>query len=249
MTANRTSNRLLSALSDEDYELIKDRLEEVDMPHGLQLAKAGEPFGYAFFPSTGIASVIAVSATGRRAEAGMAGHEGFAPIAGLLHPGRGPFDIVVQVAGHGLRLPLSTLHDAMDRSRDLTDLLLRYVLAFHFQVAYTAFSNASHTIDIRLARWILMSQDRMQNNELALTHDYISLMLAVRRPSVTIALHTLEGERLIRSERANVIVRDRKGLETFAGDAYGVPEREYCRLIDQERQPSATMLTALETPA
>ncbi|WP_431323328.1 helix-turn-helix domain-containing protein [Rhizobium sp. YTU87027] len=94
-----------------------------------------------------------------------------------------------------------------------------------------------------------MSQDRMQNDELALTHDYISLMLSVRRPSVTIALHTLEGERLIRSERANVIVRDRKALEKFAGDAYGVPEREYCRLIDEEREPSKRVLTALGAPA
>ncbi|WP_028749069.1 Crp/Fnr family transcriptional regulator [Rhizobium mesoamericanum] len=249
MTINRTSNRLLNYLSDEDYNLIKDRLEEVDLPKGLHLAKVGEPFSFAYFPSTGIASVVAVSPTGRRAEAGMAGREGFAPIAGLIHPGRGPFDIAIQVEGSGFRLPLSTLRDAMDRSRELTDLLLRYVLAFHFQVAYTALSNASHTVDVRLARWILMSQDRMQSHELALTHDFISLMLAVRRPSVTIALHTLEGERLIRAERGNVVVRDRTALETFAGDAYGVPEREYRRLIDVERENPKTMLTTVGASA
>ena len=232
MTGNRSSNRLINSLSDHDYDLISTGLEEVDLPQGFHLATAGQSFNHVYFPCNGIASVIAVSPKGRRAEAGMVGREGFTPIGGLVRPSEGPFDIVIQVAGHGLRLKLTALHGPVNSSPALRDLLLRYLVAFNHQVAFTALSNASHTIDVRLARWILMSQDRMQSSQIALTHDYLSLMLAVRRPSVTIALHMLEGQRLIRSERALVVVRDRSGLEDYAGDAYGAPEREYRRLMD-----------------
>ena len=110
-------------------------------------------------------------------------------------------------------------------------LLLRFVQALSTQTAFTALSNAVHQIDERLARWILMCDDRLDGADMPLTHEFMSIMLAVRRPSVTTALHILEGNRLIRAERGCIVVRDRAGLEEFAGDSYGVPEREYERLI------------------
>jgi CRP-like cAMP-binding protein len=109
----------------------------------------------------------------------------------------------------------------------------RFIHAFGSQISFTALSNAVHNIDERLARWLLMCHDRVDGNEILLTHEFISLMLAVRRPSVTTALHILEGKKLIRAERGRITVRDRAGLESFAGDVYGKPEEEYRRLIGE----------------
>ena len=120
---------------------------------------------------------------------------------------------------------------ALAASATLRTTLLRYAQALSVQVSFTALSNAVHQIDERLARWILVCDDRIASGELALTHQYLSVMLAVRRPSVTTALHVLEGNGLIRAARGLITIRDRAGLEDFAGDAYGKAEREYERLL------------------
>jgi CRP-like cAMP-binding protein len=108
---------------------------------------------------------------------------------------------------------------------------LRFAHAMTVQAHYTGLSNAVHPIDERLARWLLMCDDRTDGGKLELTHDFLSIMLAVRRPSVTTALHVLEGNGFIRSERGCIIIRNRRALEEFAGDAYGKPEAEYRRLM------------------
>jgi CRP-like cAMP-binding protein len=128
-------------------------------------------------------------------------------------------------------MPAAPLIEAVDKSATLRTLLLRYAQTLAIQTAYTALSNAVHQIDERLARWLLMCHDRVDGNDLALTHDFLSIMLAVRRPSVTTALHVLEGNGFIRSERGCIVVRNRAALEEFASDSYGAPEREYKRLI------------------
>ena len=114
-------------------------------------------------------------------------------------------------------------------------LISRYAQTLFVQTAYTALSNATHRVDERLARWILMVHDRTVGNRLLLTHDFLAAVLNVRRPSVTTALHILEGRRFITAERGQVTIRDRAALEAFAGDAYGVPEREFARLIGSMR--------------
>lgn len=179
----------------------------------------------------------------------MVGLEGFAPVASVVPASYGPFDVVVQVPGHGSRLHLEAFQESFEANPGFRDVILRFLVAFNYQVAYTALSNAVHTVDVRLARWILMSQDRMHSHEIDLTHDFISVMLAVRRPSVTIALHDLEGNRLIRSERAMIVVRDRAGLEDYAGDAYGVPERHYRRLMDMQRLEPEEQISAATASA
>jgi CRP-like cAMP-binding protein len=108
---------------------------------------------------------------------------------------------------------------------------LRFAQVQGVQTAFTALSNAVHPINERLARWLLMCHDRHDSDEIPLTHEFLSLMLAVRRPSVTTALHVLEGNRFIRAERGHVTIRNRTALEEFAGDGYGKPEAEYRRLI------------------
>jgi CRP-like cAMP-binding protein len=118
----------------------------------------------------------------------------------------------------------------MESVPSLKGLLLRYVHLFMIQVAATALADGRYDVNQRLARWLLMCHDRL-GDELLLTHDFLALMLGVRRPSVTDALHVLEGHRLIKAERSRITVRDRRGLEGVAGDAYGAPEIEYWRLI------------------
>lgn len=110
-------------------------------------------------------------------------------------------------------------------------MMARFAQALSVQVSFTALSNAVHSIDERLARWILLCDDRIASGELAMTHEYMAVMLAVRRPSVTTAIHVLEGNGLIRAERGLITVRNRAMLEEFAGDAYGTAEREYERLL------------------
>jgi CRP-like cAMP-binding protein len=149
----------------------------------------------------------------------------------LLGSGRSPYQCFIQIEDSAIRLPADAFGQAVENSPSMLALFLRYAQASSVQVAHTALSNAIHTINERLARWLLMCHDRLPTDEIALTHDFMALMLGTRRSSVTIALQTLEGSGLVRAVRGKVTVRDRLGLEEFAGDAYGAPEAEYERLI------------------
>ena len=121
--------------------------------------------------------------------------------------------------------------DAMNESQALHEMLLRFAYVTTVQASFTLLSNAVHQVDERLARWLLMCHDRLESDDIRLTHEFMSLMLAVRRPSVTNALHTLEGNGFIELTRGYVFIRNRRALEEFAGDAYGKPEAEYNRLL------------------
>lgn len=161
----------------------------------------------------------------------MFGREGFAPTSAGVGGKISVHQVLIQVEGEGFRMPMEAATAAVSEYRVFANLLARFIQAFSAQISYTALCNISCQVDERLARWLLMSHDRVDGDEIALTHDFISLMLGVRRPSVTNALHVLEGRKLIQSERGRITVRDRKGLEEFAGNAYGKPEEEYRRLI------------------
>ncbi len=229
--ADFSSNRILNILSEEDFAAIGSSLEEVDMPQGFIMARAERPIDYVYFPSSGFGSVMVVGENGRRAEAGMFGREGFTPLAAGLGDDRSIYEIVMQAHGGGHRVPIRTISNAVVARPKFAAVLARFTHVFAAQVAYTALSNATDHVDRRLARWILMSHDRIEGDVIRITHDYIALMLAVRRPGVTTSLHVLEGLHLIKSERGAITVRDRHGLEEYAGKSYGRPEREYERVV------------------
>lgn len=140
-------------------------------------------------------------------------------------------EVFVQVEGTAQRIPLSRLLAALPENPVFSNLLARFIQTFASQICYTALCNANCQVDERLARWLLMCHDRVDGDEIALTHDFISSRLSVRRPSITTALHVLEGRKFVRAERGRVTIRDRKGLEEFAGGFYGKAEEEYRRLI------------------
>jgi CRP-like cAMP-binding protein len=150
----------------------------------------------------------------------------------ILGNERSPNSTYIQVAGEGRSIAAKKLRAAMHESRSLHNTLLKYVQAFMSQTAHTAIANAPAKLPERLARWLLMAHDRLPGNRLALTHEFLSLMLAVRRAGVTETVHDLESRGLIEASRGEIIVLNRKGLQKIAGHFYGSPEAEYRRLMN-----------------
>ena len=161
----------------------------------------------------------------------MIGREGMTGLPIVLGNHRSPHATYMQAAGQGKCIPSEELRHATRRSLSLRDSLLKYVQAFGVQTSHTAICNAQSRTDVRLARWLLMAHDRIGDDTLPLTHEFLSLMLAVRRPGVTDALNALRRQGLVSYGRGKITLRDRKKLELIAGDAYGTPEAEYRRLI------------------
>jgi len=224
-------NRLLSSLAPADFEHLAPHLEAVELPRLFALATPDQITDYSYFLETGIGSIVAELSSGQKAEIGIFGNEGMAPTSLVMHAPSAPYSIFMQVGGAGFRIQSVRLSHAIEECFGLRSLLLRFAQVMAVQASFTALSNATHHIEERLARWVLMCHDRSEGDTIALTHEFLSIMLAVRRQSVTTALHILEGRHLITAGRNRLIVRDRKGLEEFAGAAYGPPEEEYRRLI------------------
>lgn len=221
----------MAALLPDDLALLQPHLEWVRLEKGDVLIRSGEPTYHAHFMASGLSSIIASSSDGNAVEVGLAGRDGMIGLSLLLDSDRTPHRIFMQVEGDAFRIGADALRDALDASPTLRRVMLRYVHAFQVQTAYTALSNAVHALEERLARWLLMSHDRQDGDTIPLTHEFMALMLGVRRPSVTIALHSLEGLGFIKATRGLVTIRNRSDLEEFAGSAYGTPEAEYERLI------------------
>lgn len=224
-------NRLLRAMSAEDFALLAPHLTFCKAEKGAVLVEKDMPIESVWFMESGIGSVVTISEEGHQVESGIFGRDSFAPTGAVLGSDRSPHRIIVQIADASFQIPVEAFKEAIGQSPSLHGLLLRYVQTLSIQASYTALSNAIHPIEERLARWLLMCHDRSESDDMPLTHEFMSIMLAVRRPSVTTSLHVLEGNKFIRAERGCVIIRDRAGLEEFAGDSYGPPEREYERLI------------------
>lgn len=230
----RDQNGLLALLSHQDYSTLASALEPVDLPQGFVLSGPGEPFTHCYFPLSGVVSTVITSPSGKRTEIGLLGREGVSPASIALGADEMPYLVIMQVSGHGMRMPIKGMRQLLEDSVTLRRLLTRWASIALTQAAFTALSNAIHPVDERLARWILMCHDRVDGDEIGLTHEFLAIMLSVRRPSVTVALHVLEGKHLIYSNRGTIVVRDREGLELFAADAYGGSEREYRRLFGSE---------------
>src|SRR5215207_5826972 len=192
-------NRLLATLTPDDFDLLQPDLEPVPLDLRHWLIEAGEPIQHVTFPEQGIVSILADTTEGR-IEVGMIGPEGMAGLPVVLGIERSPHSYLVQAEGEALRIPAQNLRTAMRHSPSLHAGLLRYAHALMVQTAETAYANAGFTIEARLARWILMTDDRLDCDELPLTHDFLSMMLGVCRPGVTLAVQSLEGNRLIRAK-------------------------------------------------
>ncbi|MDB5700627.1 MAG: Crp/Fnr family transcriptional regulator [Sphingomonadales bacterium] len=228
---NSTRNILLQAMSGDDYAILEPHFKRIPLPVKLQLHAAGRAIDYVYFPEDGIVSIVAVTLDGKSCEVGLFGREGMSETATVLGTDHSPHEAYVQSAGvSGLRLPTQILNDAFEQSPTLRRHLLRYVQAMMIQLS-SSITAAGQTIEQRLARWLLMCSDRIDGNEVPLTHEFISMMLGVRRPGVTVAVEQLVTNRLIANRRGIIVVEDRAGLQRLAGGSYGLAETEYERLV------------------
>jgi CRP-like cAMP-binding protein len=229
--SNPSSNRILTRLSPEDFGLLQPHLECVELPLRTQLEQSNRRIEHVYFIERGIASVVSDGAGSRDVEVGLIGREGMTGLAIMMETDRSPHRTFMQVAGAGQKIESSLLRNALEQSPSLRRLLLHYCHAFVIQTAQTAMSNARSKIEDRLARWLVMADDRVDGNELPLTHEFLATMLGVRRPGVTVALNLLERSGLIETKRGVVVVIDRQGLEEHSNGAYGASEREFRRLF------------------
>jgi CRP-like cAMP-binding protein len=225
-----TSNRILSRLSAEDFALLAPHLKQINLPLRKQLEIRNKRIEHVYFPESGFASVVA-NGTGHSIEVGLIGREGMTGLAVVMGADKTPHDTFVQSPGAGLRIAAQKLRQALAKGPTLQRSCLLYAHAFGLQTAYTAIANGRSKIEERLARWLLMARDRVDTDDLTLTHEFLSLMLGVRRPGVTGAMHLLVTQGLIKAHRGIISIVDRKGLEKTSNGAYGVPEAEFQRLF------------------
>ncbi|SHH01186.1 cAMP-binding domain of CRP or a regulatory subunit of cAMP-dependent protein kinases [Kaistia soli DSM 19436] len=224
-------NQLLACMGTHDFDALAPHLDPVDLPRSFVISHPDTVIEHYYFIEAGLGSIVCVSQDGFRAEVGMVGKDGVIPVAAIFDRDSSAHQIVMQVGGHGHRIDSAVFKEIMGGSETMRRLLLRFASNLSTQASYTALSNAVHHVEERLARWLLMCHDRIGDEKLKLTHEYLAVLLAVRRPSVTTALHILEGNRFIYATRGLITIRDREGLQRFAADAYGVPEAEYRALF------------------
>ena len=215
-----SSNKLLARLSRADSRLLEPHLEAVDLPLRRHLQIRNKKVDQVYFIESGMASVVA-NGREQAIEVGIIGREGMSGISVVLGNGdRAPNETYMQIAGDGLRLPAVNLREAIAASVTLHHVLLHYVHAFMTQTTQTALANGRSKIEERLARWLLMVHDRVEGNEIPLTHEFLATMLGVRRSGVTLALQELERKGLIAHRRSFVTVIDRGGLEENSNGTY-----------------------------
>jgi CRP-like cAMP-binding protein len=229
MSAAKSPNRLLSSLSDEEFGLLAPSLKRVTLPLGTVLERIDASIEHAYFMESGFASVIAGG--NKEVETALIGFEGVTAVSLLMGDDWSINKTFIQAEGTAMRISAQDLEHALGGCPSLHGFLLRYALAFSVQVSQTAVANGRATIEKRLARWLLMAQDRFRSDTFPLTHEFIATMLCVRRSGVTVALHVLEGDGLIKASRKNIAVLDRPGLEKKSDPSYGIAEQEYERLV------------------
>ena len=229
MPKEEIRNQLLRRLPAADRTLLGP-FERVDLKLRQSLEVADAAVEFIYFVELGFASVVADASSKDPIEIGLIGHEGMTGSAIILGDTRSPFDTFVQGEGAALRMPLVRFRAALADRPALQAFFLLYVRSFLTQVASTAASNGRASVAQRLGRWLLMVQDRL-GTTFPITHEFLSIMLAVRRPGVTLALQSLEASGLIRATRGNVEIVDRTALIASTKGAYGVAEREYRRLF------------------
>jgi len=225
-------NRILLKLEGDGFAALAPHLERVELRQGQTIHAPAEPIDFVYFVETGFISVVAVLEDGQPLEIGLIGAEGLAGAAVALGVDRSFAESMVQLSGEALRMPTAIFLEQLKAHKTLEAAVLRYAHALHVQVAQTAVCNARHSLDQRLARWLLAALDRGVTSQLPLTQEFLSMMLGVRRSTVTVAAGMLQKAGLIEYRHGRISISDRPGLEDAACECYGVVAAEYRRLLD-----------------
>ncbi len=229
-------NRLLAALPAIELERIKSHLELVHMPLGDVLCESGGRLPYVYFPTSTIISLHYILENGASSEIAGVGNEGLLGISLIMGGESTPSWATVQTAGHGYRLKASLLLQEFNQGGPIQRLLLRYTQALITQISQTAVCNRHHTIEQQLCRWLLLTLDRLNSQELVMTQELIASMLGVRREGITEAAGKLQQAEIIRYRRGHITVLDRAGLETHVCECYDVVKKEFDRLFRDVRK-------------
>jgi CRP-like cAMP-binding protein len=229
-------NGLLAALPNFVQERWLPQLEFVQMPLGGVLYESGSTLSHLYFPTTAIVSLLYVMEDGASAEIAVVGNEGVVGISLFMGGESTPSRAVIQSGGQGFRLTSAVVKDEFNHAGPVLHLLLRYTQALITQMAQTAVCNRHHSLDQQLCRWLLLSLDRLQGDELLMTQELIANMLGVRREGVTEGAMKLQQAGLIRYTRGRISVLDRAGLEKRTCECYAVVKKEYDRLLPEMRE-------------
>lgn len=216
------SNRILLSLPDSEYRAIRPALEFLDLPHHLSLYEPNRKIEFVYFPNRGLVSLVIVMEDGKTVEVAVLGKEGVAGIPSVFGLSRSLVREVVQIAGDGFRVKVGTFRRILGGAPVLRSLLGRYSVVLGMQISQTAACNRLHDIERRLARWLLMAQDRVDAGHVAITHDFLATMLGTDRPSVTLAASRLQSKEIIEYRRGSVEILNRKELESSACECYQI---------------------------
>ncbi|HEV2706622.1 MAG TPA: Crp/Fnr family transcriptional regulator [Pyrinomonadaceae bacterium] len=228
-----TFNRIINALSRSEYERLIPDLEPINLSRGEILYQPEEAITHVYFPNHGTVSIVSTFEDGGSVEVGMVGNEGMFGVCVFLGTISTPLLAQVQIEGDGFRMQTEALKREFNKAGLLHDLLLRYTQAFITQIALTAACNNTHSVDRRLAKWLLMCQDRAHSKQLGLTHEFMAQMLGIRRAGVTEAAALLRAAGVITYNRGQVTITDRAGLERATCECYPMMKNEFTRLVSR----------------
>lgn len=223
----RPANQILSALPHEEFERLRPKLREVNLKIGDVMYEPEESIESVYFVNSGIVSWLATLADGNTVEAGVIGSEGLAGVSVVLGAQSTPNQAIIQAEVSALRIASQDLTTEFRRNGELNRMILRFVHSMFTQVAQTAACNRLHTLDQRLARWLLMSHDRIHGDAFEMTQDFLSRMLGVRRAGVSVAANSLKQQGLIDYRRGDIHILNREGLEAASCECYEIVKHEY----------------------
>lgn len=224
-------NALLAKLSVEQFDTLNCSLERVELEVPQILSEPHQPIDYAYFPESGMISIVSLMNDGDRIEVGTIGREGMTGAVLLMESDAMPYQYFVQGDGHALRIKANQLKEATERSGELRRLILQYQAVFLAQSMQAAACNGLHSVQQRCCRWILMARDRSDSDEISLTHEFLAMMLGVRRASVSEVLRPLQEAGLVSSNRGLITILDREGLEKSSCECYRVMVNQFARML------------------
>ena len=226
-----TGNQVLSNLAPSDFALLEPHLEKIDLPLRRQLELRGRTIEHVYFLESGLGSMVVSAGANHNVEVGIIGREGMTGLPVLMDVDRPAHETFMQSPGTAQRIAANKLRKALDTSPALHRSMLRYAHTLVTQMSYTALANGRYTIEERLARWLLMADDRANGGPIQLTHEFLALMLGSRRAGVTVALNEFQKRGLVRTKRGAIVIEQRGALEEIANGSYGMPETEYRRVF------------------
>jgi CRP-like cAMP-binding protein len=218
-------NRLLLSIPEIERATVSEEMEFIALPRHRCLHEPHQPVEYLYFPNEGVISLVVALKDGKTVEAGLVGNEGLTGMSAILGLDRSPLREVVQIAGDAYRIRVGRFKELLPSLPHLQATVNRYAAGLAMQVAQTAACNRLHNIEHRLARWLLMAQDRVESELLPITHDFLATMLGTDRPSVSLAAGVLQKSQMINYRRGSLRVVNRKKLEKFTCECYAIVQQ------------------------